>query len=165
MKAFLFGAVLAIAGVAPAYADWLTTVEDDLFSDNKVATMIAATSPSWMIYAQCHGPDDVSLAYIEAGSPGDLKSSVPAGKMVVKADNGKRWESQSSVYPHNDGYVGFSFDDKADVVDVIREMGSANSKISVGLDLIVSNSPTTMNISARGSSRAVKQFLDACGLS
>lgn len=161
MKRSICGAVIAIALTGAAHGQWMTTVEDDLFSDDQVVTMIGVGSDSWSIYATCQG-SEASLAYIERADPGQLASSVPAGTIVIKADVGERWESDASIYPHNDSFVGFSFDDTTKLRQVIEDIGKAKSKITVGLDLILSDSPSQASLSAQGSSRAARDFLAAC---
>ncbi|WP_108459236.1 hypothetical protein [Devosia naphthalenivorans] len=150
---------------AGAQAEWMTTVEDDLFSDNKTAVMVSMISMNASIYAKCVGPDAVYLAYIEAaGDASSITQPMDAGDIVFKGDNGERFTSKTSIYRHNDKYVGFSYDDEATVADAIRDFGEADSKISVGLDLITSDEPMTVTVSARGSSKAVKQFIEACAI-
>jgi hypothetical protein len=166
MKKRIFAiALFVLSGTAVAHAEWMTTVEDDLFSDNKVAVMMGLININSSIYAKCTGPDKVSLSYIEAaGDASEVTDPVPAGKIVFKSDDGERFSSAASIYRHNDKYVGFSYDDLTTVADAIRDFGAADSKIAVGLDLDISDEPLTVTVSARGSSKAVKQFLAACGL-
>lgn len=161
MRSILCGAAFAMALTGAAHAQWVTSVEDDLFSDDKIVTMIGVGSENWSIYATCQGAE-ASLAYIERADPGELSGSVPAGKIVIKPDVGTRWESEMSMYAHNDSFVGFSFDDTSKLRQVIEDLGKANSKITVGLDLILTDSPSQASLGARGSSRAARDFLAAC---
>lgn len=153
-----------LLATTPAFAQWATTVEEDLFSDGGSATMIGLISMNASIYATCDA-ESMSIAYIEAASDaGELSAPVEVGEIVIKGDNGSRHASKTSIYRHNNTYVGFSFDDSEGVLAVIRDIGKASSKISVGLDLILSDKPMTVSASAQGSSKAVKQFLEACGV-
>jgi len=161
MKRVLLSLTALLVLTTGASSQWMTSVEDDLFSDEKVVTMIGVGSDNWSIYATCQGAK-ATLAYIERADPGGLTGSVPAGKIVIKADVGSRWESDASIYAHNDSFIGFSFDDTSQLRQVIEDLGKANSKITVGLDLILADSPSQSSLGAQGSSRAARDFLAEC---
>lgn len=145
-----------------AYAQWMTTVEDDLFSDKKIATMIGVGGVHWSIYAHCSDADGMKLSYIEKGDPSGITSPLMVGKIVLKPDTGQRWTSETRMYWHNDSYIGFDYANQADIPKIIEEIGAAKRTILVGLDLAL-DSPSTISLTASGSSKAARQFLAACG--
>ena len=165
MRKLVLGALAALAlSTTAANAEWMTTVEEDLFSEGSTATMIGLISLNSSIYATCNA-DSVTIAYVEAaGDASEVTEPIELGEIVFKGDNSERHLSKTSIYRHNNGYVGFTFDDTDRVVDVIRDIGKADSKISVGLNLVLSDKPMTVSVSARGSSKAVKSFFEACGI-
>lgn len=165
-KLILFAAIFAGGLTTAAYGNWITTVEDDLFSDNKNAVMVGVIDLNSSIYARCVGPDRVELAYIEASDDASSLTSPIAsgGDIVFKGDNGKRHSSPVTIYQHNASYIGFSYDDKATILAAIKDFGVADSKIAIGLDLVFNDEPFMATAPAFGSAKAVKQFIDACGL-
>lgn len=166
MKRLLLVAALLAGSTTLAHAQWMTNVEDDLFSDKKIATMVGYSTPTKSILVTCSDSSDVSLTYVEKGDSSAFSGRAPmqVGKMVIKPDNGQKWESTTSVFAQNPEFFGFSFDDTGALPGLIREIGHADSKVVFGLNLISSDIPIQWPIPAQGSTSAVKSFMEACGL-
>ncbi|MGE9553867.1 hypothetical protein ACQPT2_22365 [Erwinia amylovora] len=157
------GLVVLLASVTGiAHAQWSTSVDDDIFSGGKKATMIATIgsySDSSALIFECT-KSALSFAYVERFNQPEKVSHNPVD-MFVKIDSGDIKKLESSFEERNDKYIQAGVDDKDAITQILKEASKAKSKIIVGIsnDAIGQNS-VTANVS--GSSKAVNQFATAC---
>lgn len=166
MKKLIF-AFLTISVLASnsAHAQWLTKLDENLFTGKQDPIMMGMISQRNFIYIQCSADGNPEISYVEQVSE---DSNVPAGvelpvgNMIIKADTGQRWAASAKMYQHNNVFIGMKHDDAENARQIIEEIGKANGKVLLGLDLITSDEPFNASIPARGSTKAAKLFLANC---
>jgi hypothetical protein len=146
---------------AIALAQWTTTVEDDIFTGGKKATMIAIVGDydsNIAIVFDCT-KKDIELAYVEKSS--DQVGRKIAVDMVMKIDSGEIIKANAVFERRNDLFVQVGMNDRDTIIQILKEASKAKSKMIVGLsnDAIGQHSVTA---AMNGSSKAVNQFASAC---
>lgn len=162
LTALFFATCIAVAP-SIAHADWLTKVEDDIFSDGKKATMLGAISVGSSLIADCTTGGPVSLAYAETGEWQDGLELLKF-RLLVKIDSSPVREFVGTAGQRNEKTWQVEAASGDDVLAAIKAMADSKKQVLVGLQEPITNIKYSGTVTARGSSRAVKQFLEACGL-
>lgn len=152
------------AGCANAQG-WLTKVDDDIVNDGKTATMVGVVGPSLQtLLFRCSSSGDLMMAYVERDTYDSRLDNVPA-TIFVKVDGLAKHTIDAEFFEHNAKYMGMRAKIGRDaLVRILDEIGRARSKIAVGFHIAIVDGSWSGSISARGSTAAVGQFVDACGL-
>ncbi|MCX5495581.1 hypothetical protein OSH11_12760 [Kaistia dalseonensis] len=146
-----------------ARADWLTNVEDDIFSGGKKATMLGYISAGSFFTADCVTDGSVSLAYAEKGKWVDGLDLLKF-RLLVKVDAGAVREFVGKASQRNDETWQVEATDQDDVLATIKAIGNTKKQVLIGLQEPVTGMKYSGTVTARGSTRAVKQFVEACGI-
>lgn len=160
MKKTLLAALLATTSFA-ASAQWYTTVEDDVFSGGKKATMFATINGdiNQAITFECT-KEALSFAYIEK-SPnlGKVKVSIDT---VVKVDSGEVIKFQTQTEPRNADYSEASTGEREPIINILKQSAVAKKKLLIGLSVPAAGVKQSFTVEIAGSSAAVKKFMTAC---
>lgn len=157
------GLVVLLAFVTgAAHAQWATSVDDDIFSGGKKATMVASIgdyNDSSALIFDCT-KNELSFAYIERSNQPEKASHLPVD-MFVKIDSGEIKKMKSSFEERNDKYIQAGVDDKDVITQILKEAVKAKSKMIVGISSdVIGQHSVSANVA--GSSKAVTQFATAC---
>lgn len=156
----LLAALLATTSFA-ASAQWYTTVEDDVFSSGKKATMFATINDdiNQAIAFECT-KDSLSFAYIEKSPEmGKVKAFVDT---VVKVDSGDVIRFQTQTGPRNADYSEASTDDREPIINILKQSAFAKKKLLIGFSVPATDVKQSFTVNISGSSAAVKKFTTAC---
>jgi hypothetical protein len=150
---------------APAMAqNWFTTVQDDVITDGKTATMVGMSSLQNGLYFACGSDGNLSIAFIEKGEFTDGLELIPA-KLILRVDDRAKHNFDVRAYLHNAEYYGFRADDESGAIAaVLAEVEEARRPIAIGLVAEMVGIKWTGTISPAGSTSAARRFRDACGL-
>jgi hypothetical protein len=162
VKAFVLA--VAIAAVpAAAQASWATTVEDDIFSGGKKAMMLGMVSSGSFVVADCESGGDLSLGYAEKGDWADGLQNLNF-RLLVKIDGEAVREFDGKARQRNEQAWQVTADKPDEVLAAIRAIGGAQKQVLIGVQEPVTGTKFSGTARSAGSTRAVKQFLEACGL-
>lgn len=147
---------------AMAMAQWSTTVEDDIFTGGKKATLVVPVSDydsSNALVFDCT-KNDLYFAYVEKSNEPEKVSNLPVD-IVVKVDSGEVIKLKAAFSQRNDRYVQAASGDREEIIKILSDASRAKSKVIVGIssDTIGKYSFT---VNANGSSKAVSKFTGAC---
>ncbi|MGX1306218.1 hypothetical protein AB7M35_000938 [Amorphus suaedae] len=150
-------------GVSTSYAQWTTDVTDDLFSDNKNASMVGMINFNSGMYLSCSGPEKLTFSYIERGDWEPGMDGVPA-KLIVQVDGGEKHALHGVFYDHNADFYGVESDEVDKIRPIVAAIRDAKSKIMVGLLIESSGRSYSASVSVNGSTRAASRFIEACNI-
>ncbi|MEG3112126.1 hypothetical protein SC127_15470 [Pantoea sp. T14] len=141
-----------------ASAEWMTKVEDDLFSGGKQAMMYGTISQINGIIFDCT-KDELSLSYVEKG-PFNAKEPIPLA-IIVKVDGNDPLKLEGNFKKRNDEYMQ-AISNQADIVQVLSQLKQAKSKFLIGLNVQAVNKKMSFTADVVGSTKAVNDFAEAC---
>lgn len=146
----------------PALAnEWFTKTEEDVFSGKNTAVMFGGSNPAGSIYVDCDADRGVAISFIFPFD-GEIDTNL-RGVIVVKVDDAETLRYEASAYPHNDKYGGFKAELKEDEKALLlKSIASSKRKVLTGLAVEAIDFKQSVEISARGSSKAAAQFMKAC---
>lgn len=146
-----------------ASAQWVSQVEDDVFSNAKKASMYATFdyTMNQAIAFDCTN-DALTMAYIEK-----TKESSNGGlpvELLIKIDSGSVVKLQATSGIRNADYFQIASDDKDEIIEVLKQASKAKSKMLIGLSVPSTNYKQSFTVGVGGSTAAVKKFTEACGI-
>ncbi|WP_334677549.1 hypothetical protein [Klebsiella pneumoniae] len=147
-----------------SHAQWLTKVDDDLFTGGKKALMIGdlSSSNSGLIF-DCT-KNKLSVAYVETDKSSD---SVPAIAMdlIIKVDGNPANKLEASLSRRNAQAIEVSTDDAEKITAVLKQLQNAKSKVLVGIQTQDGGNQSSFSGNASGSTAATNSFIKACEIS
>ena len=126
--------------------------------------LIGEISPDAFVVADCVTGERLSFAYAEAGDWKEGYSSLTA-RILVKVDGGQVHELVGAASERNSTYFQFVATEADIITPLLKDIGGAKKPILVGIEVAGSDSKHSTTITPSGSTKAVKQFMEACGLS
>lgn len=160
MKKTLLAVLLATLSFT-ASAQWYTTVDDDVFSGGKKATMFATINGdiNQAIAFECT-KEALSFAYIEKSPDlGKVKALIDT---LVKVDSGEVIKFQTQTGPRNADYSESSTDEREPIISILKQSAEAKKKLLIGLSVPATGVKQSFTVDIAGSSAAVKKFMAAC---
>lgn len=160
MKNSLIAAIIGCVSLVSfsANAEWVTKVEDDLFSGGKQAMMYGTISLMNGIIFDCT-KDELSLSYVEKG-PFDAKEPIPV-TIIVKVDGNDPLRLEGNFKKRNDEYMQGTTN-QAGIIQVLTQLKQAKSKMLIGLSVQAVNKKMSFSADVEGSTKAVNEFAEAC---
>lgn len=163
MRRVLAAIFAFVLSCVPTYADWETTVEEDLFSGDDVAIMIGASYDTpYVLYFRCSG-DEAEFRILDPDDKSDVENQSVTAEMIVQTDTGHRWEGEGPLIRHNTQYVGVSASNQGGMTELVQEIGKSRDRIRFGYRF-ANDVNDSSSMDAFGSSAAAKKFLQACDL-
>jgi hypothetical protein len=167
MKSTLFLAVASLAILTSAAtassAEWLTKVDEDVFSGKSTAVMIGGSGAQLNVYLSCDGDRKNSLAVIFKAEEGVVEDV--DGELVLKADDAEPLRYAVRSYNHNDSYGGFLVElqpeEASKLVAIIK---GAKKRVVAGLQVTALDIKASNTLATTGSTKAAEQFAKACEL-
>ncbi|WP_213993793.1 hypothetical protein [Sodalis sp. dw_96] len=144
------------------HAAWYTKVDDDIFSGKKNAMLFGdLNSASSLLVFDC-SPDNLSISYLEKTTAAEIP---PAPiDMLVKVDSADVVKFDAIMGRRNDTYMSISAADKDLILTLLSQIKSARNKILLGLQNTSVGMKLSLSTDAQGSSKAVADFVTACGI-
>src|SRR5690606_7218438 len=145
-------------------AEWSATIEDDIFTGKKKASLIGRISLNQMLVFDCDS-QDLTFSFLERSRRVESEDfSRPIVRLIAKVDHGKIHEFDASAGRRNENYVAMTVVDRGGILDLLKEIRNAQSKIQLGLHERLTDSRWSGTASVRGSTRETTRFLKACEL-
>ena len=136
-----------------ASADWVATVEDDIFTGKKKATLAGMITVNHMLAFDC-APQLLTLSLLERARHLEGEDFSRADlHLVVKVDQGKIHEFEARAGRRNESYIQMGTVEREKILDLLKEVRNAQSRIQVGLHERLSDSKWSATASVRGSTR------------
>lgn len=151
--------LLPLVYASIANAEWITTTEDDVFSDGKSAMMLGGLDPYSALVFDCNS-SGTSLSFIQI-SQWNKNMEGAESRVLVKVDSNNKYEFIGRLYQRNDKYIGVRVEDP-NLVKLLAEIKEAKSKVIIGLANKSNDQKWNGAASAYGSTKATQQFIDAC---
>jgi hypothetical protein len=166
MKSTVFLAVASVAiltSSATAFSsDWLTKVDEDVFSGKSTAVMIGSGT-QLNVYLSCDGERKNSLAVIFKAEEGIVEEV--DGELVVKTDDAEPHRYAVKSYNHNDSYGGFLAElTPEEASKLVASIKGAKRRVVAGLQVTAFDMKVSNTLATIGSTRAAEQFAKACEL-
>lgn len=163
MKLFALVAFVGVLVAGHAQAGWYTTIEDEIFSGGKKAMLIGEISPDAFVVADCVSGERLSFGYAEIGEWKEGYSTLTA-RILIKVDGGQVHELVGAASERNSTYFQFVATEADMITPVLKDIGGAKKPILVGIEVAGSDNKHSATIHPSGSTKAIKQFMEACGL-
>lgn len=145
-------------------AEWVAIVEDDIFSGKKKAMLGGKISISHMLVFDCD-PQQLTFSVLQRDRHMESEDYSHSDlRIVVKVDQGKIHEFEGRASRRNENYVQTSTAEREKILDLLKEVRVAQSKIQIGLHQRMTDSRWSGTASVRGSTRETARFLRACEL-
>ncbi|MFH3346653.1 hypothetical protein [Klebsiella aerogenes] len=147
-----------------AQAQWLTTVDDDLFSGGKKAMMIGSLSSSDSALIFDCTKTKISVAYVETDKSTE---SLPTMSMdlIVKVDGNPINKFKASLARRNAQAIEIKSDDTEMITTLLKQLQNAKSKVLVGVQTPDGGNQSSFSGNASGSTVAANSFVKACEIS
>lgn len=147
-----------------ASADWMATVEDDIFTGKKKAMLAGMITVNHILAFDC-APQLLTFSLLERSRHLESEDFSRADlHLVVKVDQGKIHEFEARAGRRNDDYIQMETVEREKILDLLKEVRNAQSRIQVGMYERLSDSKWSATASVRGSTRETTRFLRACEL-
>ncbi|MDH4413071.1 MAG: hypothetical protein QE484_07175 [Rhizobium sp.] len=168
MKSIVFLAVASAALLTSAAttfsAEWLTKVDEDVFSGKSTAVMIGGSGAQLNVYLSCDGDRKNSLAVIFKADEGVVEDV--DGELVLKADDAEPFRYAVRSYNHNDDYGGFLAElTPEDASKLVASIKGAKKRVIAGLQVAALEIKASNTLATTGSTKAAELFAKACELS
>lgn len=146
------------------YADWITKVDDDVFTGGHKAVMIGGLgmSTSSAILFDCT-KGTASISYVEQDNSTDDIANVPMD-LIVKIDGNPVIKLDAELSRRNANSVEVTSTEMEKITDVLKLLKSAKSKILVGIQTKDGGHQASFSGNASGSTNSVNSFVNACEL-
>lgn len=155
-------AVLTSAASASS-AEWLTKVDEDVFSGKSTAVMIGGSGAQLNVYMACDGDRRNSLAVIFKAEEGVVEDV--DGELVLKTDDEEPLRYSVRSYNHNDTYGGFLVElTPEEASKLVASIKGAKRRVIAGLQVAALDIKASNTLATSGSTRAAEQFAKACEL-
>lgn len=146
-----------------AHAQWLTQVDDDLFTGDKKATLIGDLQGADTALTFDCTKQKLTISYAERYGEQEAVSATPFN-LIVKVDPGDAHKMDAQSKRRNSKYLEISSDDKEKIGSILKSLLQAKSKILVGLETKDGGNQFSASGSVAGSTKAADQFIKACEL-
>lgn len=165
-KSVFAAAVLSIAMVGGAQAQWAYQGEADAFSDVVLHLAVGAgDGAGYALGFRCSEEEDLTVLFMTPerieSSEATLMSAV-GPTLMVRIDDNEIVELKSEVLSL-DGKLTV-MNDSADVLALSEQAVGASKRIAVTIEMMGERFHTT-NISTRGSTSSIRKVLEGCALS
>lgn len=167
MRKLFLTALILLAGMPAAKAQWLTHVSaSDVFGNRTVlAASVAPTGGGLTI--QCNQKDSLELAYLFPVTAKDLDEMTTAGPvpvtLLLKVDNEPVRKFQANMEPWNNRFAGFIVSGREyNLLLAIEAIGKAQNTVSVGAEFL--GNKQSDNFSSVGSTSAMNTIIKDCNL-
>ncbi|OWF84500.1 hypothetical protein B4907_07685 [Yersinia kristensenii] len=163
MRALIKISLLGTLLLSPlAYAQWGTVVDDDLFTGVKSYLAGDLRGNSSALLFDCTS-NTLSISYIEKHTQKESDSVIPLNLIVkVDADEAQKMNAQSGM--RNSNYMGITSDDKEKIIPILKSLQQAKNKFLVGVETKDGGHQYSNSGVVAGSTKAVDQFIKACGI-
>lgn len=162
---FISAALVAVMFTSfSASAQWLTKVDDDLFTGGKKAVMLGSlsSSNSGLIF-DCT-KNKLSVAYVETDKTEDSVPTV-AMDLIIKVDDNPINKLEASLSRRNAQSIEVAADDAEKITVVLKQLQSAKTKVLVGVQTRDGGNQSSFSGNASGSTTATNSFIKACEIS
>lgn len=158
----LISVVLGLAVTSAANADWMTSVEDDIFSGGQKAMLMGNIDPYHALIFDCDS-NGLSMNLLEKAKweSGMARASY---RLLVRVDQGEVYDFAAKGSQRNDLFTQTSVLDKDEVLKLLGEIRDAQQQVQVGLQIKEIGAKWSGIASAAGSTRETDRFLNACNL-
>ncbi|WP_226503503.1 hypothetical protein [Pseudomonas sp. MWU16-30317] len=154
--------LVALGLSTSVFAQWSTTIEDDIFSGGKKGMMLADIGARQAIAFDCDA-DNLTVSFITEGKwPADGRST--GWDLLIKVDQGKIHKFLAVSGQRNSDHLQYLASDKAEILAVVKEIKDAKSQILLGLQSKEYDSKWSGTVDTAGSTREANRFLTACKL-
>lgn len=144
-----------------AHAQWVTNVEDDLFSGGKKAMMIGSvSSENSAIVFDCT-KSELTAAYIEMDKTTESISEIPMD-LIMKVDGNSPVKLDAALSRRNVQFLQIQSDDSDQLKVLLKQLQEAKSKVLVGVQLKDGEGQNSFSANVSGSTSAVNGFIKAC---
>jgi hypothetical protein len=156
----------AVAGLcialfaSPAFAAWETTIGPVGDGGGDVAVMNGEADAGRWIQLWCRGDQRRIAILVEDGQNDD-----PAGltaTIEIAPDTGGTWRSVGDFYRHDNGWLGLSYRNLADMAAIVEDIIGADSQIAAQIIVPDGGAPIAIAADARGSTKAGRTFAEHC---
>lgn len=154
--------VLLSALLSPlAHAQWLTNVEDDLFSGGQKAVMIGSLSSSDNAVIFDCSKGKLTASYVEEDKTTDGSLDLPMD-LIIKIDGNTATKLDARFSRRNAQTLEVSSDDSKNITPLLKQLQNAKSKILVGVQTKDGGNQNSFSGDVSGSTTAVNRFVKAC---
>ncbi len=152
--------LVALGLSTSAFAQWSTTIEDDIFTGGKKGMMLSEIGGGQAIVFECDA-DTLTVSLITEGKwPEDGRST--SWDLLIKVDQGKIYKFLAMSGRRNSDHLKYQASDKPEITAVVKELKDAKSQVLIGLQSKEFDSKWSGTISTVGSTREADKFLTAC---
>ncbi|CAI1954780.1 hypothetical protein [Serratia plymuthica] len=146
-----------------AHAQWLTQVDDDLFTGGKKATLVGDLQGADAALIFDCTKQKLTISYAERYGEQEAVSATPFN-LIVKVDAGDAHKMDAQSKRRNSKYLEISSDDREQIEPILKSLLQAKSKVLVGLETKDGGNQFSASGSVAGSTKAADQFIKACEL-
>ncbi|UIP34460.1 hypothetical protein [Stutzerimonas kunmingensis] len=154
--------MMGLAMATTANANWLTKIDDDIFSDQKVGLLIGEIGPSHALAFDC-SEGKLSAALLEEGEA-PAQSSLLKAELLIKVDQNPPIKMRAVYANRNAKFNQVISYDRDLTLKVLKQIQAAQSKILVGTSFPEIDSKWSASASVAGSTRETTRFMEACKL-
>lgn len=158
----LISVVLGLVVASAANADWMTHVEDDIFSGGQKAMLVGTIDPYHALIFDCVS-DGLSMHFLEK-TKWESGMAQASFRLLVKVDQGEVYDFAAKGSQRNDVFIQASVSDKDRVLKLLGEIRDAQQQIQLGLRVKEIDAKWSGIASVAGSTRETDRFLKACNL-
>lgn len=144
-----------------AHAQWLTQVDDDLFTGGKKATLVGDLQGADTALIFDCTKQKLTIAYAERYGEQEAVSAAPFN-LIVKVDAGDAHKMDAQSKRRNSKYLEVSSDDREQIGAILKSLLQAKSKVLVGLETKDGGNQFSASGGVSGSTKATDQFIKAC---
>lgn len=149
----------ALVGTTAALGQWATESKP-LSTDDAMITMTGVVDDVTQVQVWCSKANH-GLSFLRYDGKDDRLQPVEVD-FDLQADTGRLWSNTGMMYRHEPGWIGMVYNDASQVRAIVEEFIAAKSSIAVTITDKDSGRAFPYQLSAKGSTAAGRQFLDAC---
>lgn len=161
-KKIKIGAVgMLLISLSPlAHAEWLTKVDDDIFTGGHTAMLLGTDSGDNGIILDCT-KDSLLLSYVEHGDTKNVTEGLPVD-LLLKVGDAKPLKFAASTGVRNNDTFALKANDADLIRSFLAQLRVSNGKILVGIHYPQNDAKITSTFTSTGSTAAVGKFIKAC---
>lgn len=147
--------------ITPAWAEWFANIEGpDVFGNVTVIAQTGNERDGFVV--QCDQQDQLILAYVIRIKEFESINPAPA-ELLIQADTNPPKSLSAELGGWNNNFAGVSVRGRtSELVDIVRMIGSAKSKINIGV--IINGNRMSESFDSGGSTSAMKTVITGCKL-
>ncbi|WP_347254118.1 hypothetical protein [Leminorella grimontii] len=162
LRKIIIKMLMIFAFVSPiAHAQWITNVDDDLFSGGKKAMMYGELNSLYSAIIFDCTKEKLSVAYIEEDKSSDAVPSISMD-LIIKIDGFDAKKLHAILSRRNAQKLQIASDESETIKELLKQLKSAKSKILVGIQTNDGENQTSFSGNVSGSTAAVTRFVSAC---